>query len=87
MDVMLVDDSALMRRLLRTTLERRGHHVAAVGDGGAAGAAFERLQPPLVILDWHMPRLDAVEAYRSIRRRQRLTCTSHPFPSRYPRTS
>jgi len=65
MRVLLADDSALGRRLVEATLSRAGHDVTSVADGEEAVAAFARLSPPLVILDWLMP--NGVEACRRIR--------------------
>jgi two-component system sensor histidine kinase/response regulator len=67
MRVLLADDSALGRRLVEATLSRAGHDVTSVADGEEAVAAFARLSPPLVILDWLMPNVDGVEACRRIR--------------------
>lgn len=67
MDVVLADDTELMRHLLEVAIGACGHTVTAVGDGGAAVAAFERLRPPFVVLDWQMPEVDGVEACRRIR--------------------
>jgi DNA-binding response OmpR family regulator len=67
MRVLLADDSALGRRLVEATLSRAGHDVTSVADGEQAVAAFARLSPPLVILDWLMPNVDGVEACRRIR--------------------
>jgi two-component system sensor histidine kinase/response regulator len=67
MKVVLADDSALSRRLMEATLSRDGHAVTSVADGEEAVAAFARISPPLVILDWLMPNVDGIEACRRIR--------------------
>jgi DNA-binding response OmpR family regulator len=67
MKVVLADDNAVGRRLVEATLVDAGHDVTAVADGAEAVAAFIRISPPLVILDWLMPNVDGVEACRRIR--------------------
>ena len=68
MQIVLADDSEVTRRLLSVTLDRFGHQVTAVADGQAAWEAYERLTPPMMILDWQMPGLDGLEVCRRIRR-------------------
>src|ERR1700675_2202506 len=53
--VLVVDDEAIMRLLARTTLEQAGFAVEEADHGQAGLAAFERLQPDLVLLDVVMP--------------------------------
>ena len=67
MKLVLADDNEVTRRLLDAMLTRAGHEVAAVSDGAAAVAAYERLRPSLVVLDWEMPVMDGLEATRRIR--------------------
>ena len=67
MKVVLADDSALSRRLMEATLSRNGHDVTSAADGEEAVAAFARIGPSLVILDWLMPNVDGIEACRRIR--------------------
>jgi DNA-binding response OmpR family regulator len=67
MKVLLADDDEFMRLLAEEVLRQAGHEVVAVADGEQAWAAYERDQPPLVLLDWQMPGLDGVEVCRRIR--------------------
>lgn len=67
MKVLLADDVALTRRLVQLWLQERGHEVLCVADGLAAWETYEVLRPPLVVLDWQMPKLDGVEVCRRIR--------------------
>lgn len=68
--VLLADDSAVMRSLLRMVLEPQPSFeiVAAARNGQEALAAFERLRPDLVLLDIEMPGMNGLEALSGIRR-------------------
>ncbi len=65
--VLLADDNASDRLILRAILEREGYQVTAVSDGSAAVAAYARERPQLVLMDAMMPRLDGREAARRIK--------------------
>jgi len=71
--VLLADDSAVMRSLLRMVLEPQSsiEIVAAVANGQEALAGFERLHPDLVLLDIEMPGMNGLEALSGIRRLDR----------------
>jgi len=58
--VLVVDDSPIIRDLLRLTLEDAGFEVAEAEDGKAAIAALKRQQPHLIICDLSMPELDGI---------------------------
>jgi DNA-binding NarL/FixJ family response regulator len=65
--VLLADDHPLYRRGLRALLDGHGTQVVGeVEDGAAAVAQAQALQPDVVVMDLHMPRLDGVEATRRI---------------------
>jgi two-component system chemotaxis response regulator CheB len=69
--VLVVDDSAVMRGLLRMTLATCAE-IELVGmaiDGVAGLEAVERLMPDLVLLDIEMPRMDGLEVLGEIRAR------------------
>lgn len=68
--VLVVDDTAAVRRLLRTLLIADGHEVVGEASDGWAGVrqAGER-HPDVVIMDWSMPTMDGVAATRAIRSR------------------
>lgn len=59
---LIVDDSAMMRRLLRGILagDARFTVVGEAGDGAAGLAAQAELQPELTLLDLEMPVLDGL---------------------------
>lgn len=67
--VLLCDDSAQIRELVRTVLEHGGNEVVAEADNGLkAIEAAEREQPDVVLLDLSMPVMDGLEAMPEIRR-------------------
>src|ERR1700739_1379657 len=69
--VLVIDDSAVMRSLLRMTLaECPGIEVSGVAADGRAGlAAIEMLKPDLVLLDIEMPGMNGLEVLGEIRAR------------------
>jgi len=66
--VLIVDDVADIRKLIRMTLERGGVFdvVGEAGDGSEAIAQARRLQPDVVLLDLSMPVMDGLEALPEI---------------------
>jgi two-component system, chemotaxis family, protein-glutamate methylesterase/glutaminase len=69
--VLVIDDSAVMRRLLRMTLATCPEvELAGVAMDGLTGLeAIERLRPDLVLLDIEMPRMNGLEVLEEIRAR------------------
>jgi two-component system, chemotaxis family, protein-glutamate methylesterase/glutaminase len=68
--VLVVDDSALMRKLIPMILER-DPDIEVVGtamDGAFALKKIAELQPDVVTLDLEMPRMDGIETLRTIMR-------------------
>lgn len=72
--VLVVDDSALMRKLIPIILSRDpGIEVVGTAmDGAFALKKIEELQPDVVTLDLEMPRMDGMETLRLIMRRAPL---------------
>jgi two-component system, chemotaxis family, protein-glutamate methylesterase/glutaminase len=66
--VLVVDDSAVMRRLVASTLESDGdiEVVATAIDGDFALSKIEQLKPDVITLDVDMPRMDGMLALRHI---------------------
>jgi diguanylate cyclase (GGDEF)-like protein len=67
--VLVVDDDFSMRLLVSEALEQAGFRVALAEDGDQALAAFDTLQPDLVITDAMMPKLDGFALCTELRRR------------------
>lgn len=69
MKILIADDDALSRRLLKGTLQRAGYEVTAVTNGREA---VEKLSEPdgprLALLDWMMPELDGLGVCSRVRK-------------------
>jgi len=67
-DVLLVDDHAVLRDGLRHLLESHQdiRVVGAVADGLEAVRHAEQLQPDIVVMDISMPKLNGIDATRAI---------------------
>ncbi len=65
--ILVVDDDAKIRRLVRTYLERDGHRVVEADDGPSAVAALRRDGPALVVLDLMLPGIDGLSIIRDLR--------------------
>ena len=68
MRILIAEDSATSRVLLRRTLESWGHEVLGTEDGQQAWDALQAEdRPTLAILDWMMPNMDGIEVCRRVR--------------------
>jgi len=65
--VLVVDDVAANRELVRAMLEAVGHCVEEACDGAEAVEASGRARYDLVLMDMQMPRMDGLAATRAIR--------------------
>lgn len=67
--IMVVDDAAFMRMMLRTMLIEGGHEVVAeAANGLEAVQIYMKVKPELVTMDITMPEMDGVEAVKEIRK-------------------
>ncbi len=72
--VLVVDDSALMRKLITQVLQR-DPSIEVVGtamDGAMGLKKIDELHPHVVTLDIDMPRMDGIEMLRQITRKHRV---------------
>jgi CheY-like chemotaxis protein/HPt (histidine-containing phosphotransfer) domain-containing protein len=65
--IVVVDDNAAQRLVLRQLVQRCGHVAETVNDGAAALALLARFPADLVLMDGVMPGLDGYETTRRIR--------------------
>jgi CheY-like chemotaxis protein len=65
--VLIAEDNAVNRELLRELLEARGYAVLEACDGQEALQLIEQTQPDILLLDIGMPVLDGFGVIRKIR--------------------
>jgi two-component system chemotaxis response regulator CheY len=70
MKVLVVDDSAVMRKVLIGALSRCDlGEVDQAGDGAEALEAVEKADYGLIMMDWNMPVMLGIDAVRKLRER------------------
>lgn len=73
--VMVIDDSATVRKIIETCLSREGFEVKAFNDGVEAVRWLTEPQAPipdLVLLDIELPKMDGYEVARRLKTKQRF---------------
>ena len=66
MPVLVVDDNATARDIMRTTLESMGFSVDTVRSGEEAVTRCAQQTYALALIDWKMPEMDGIETVRQI---------------------
>jgi sigma-B regulation protein RsbU (phosphoserine phosphatase) len=69
MKILAVEDDPVASAVLTRTLEKLGHEVVTVSDGGAAFEVLARDPVRVVVSDWVMPSIDGLELCRRVRSR------------------
>jgi CheY-like chemotaxis protein len=70
--VLIAEDNAVNRELLRELLEARGYTVVEACDGQEALRMIEQIHPDILLLDIGMPVMDGFAVMRKIRENPRL---------------
>ena len=65
--VLIVDDSATVRKLISSKLEKSGHEVVSAVDGIEALEKIKEFTPDLILLDINMPRMDGYQVCKLFR--------------------
>ncbi len=69
MRILIVDDLPFMRSIISQIVMESGHQVVGeAGDGIECLSRYKSLLPDLVLLDIVMPRMNGVEALKSLKR-------------------
>ena len=64
---LIVDDSAVIRKVARRILETLDFSVRDAEDGETALAMCAEAMPSVILLDWNMPNMDGYEVLRLLR--------------------
>ena len=64
---LVVDDSAVIRKVARRILEGLSFRISEAEDGQQALAACKGEMPDAVLLDWNMPVMDGYEFLKQLR--------------------
>lgn len=77
MNILTVDDSVTIRRIIKKNIAAMGHEVIEAADGNEALAALAdpANQVDLVILDWNMPGMTGLEVLKRIKADPKLKDT------------
>lgn len=66
--ILLVDDAAFMRMMLKSTLEQAGYtEIMEAADGAQAVEVYKAEKPDMVFMDITMPNKDGLEALKEIK--------------------
>jgi len=67
--ILIVDDAAFMRMMLKDVLTKNGFEVIGEAENGAVAIEkYKELAPRLVIMDITMPEVDGIQAVREIKK-------------------
>ncbi|MGL5972232.1 MAG: response regulator [Oscillospiraceae bacterium] len=66
--ILIVDDAAFMRMMIKETLSKNGYtNLVEASDGQLAIEKYELEKPDMVIMDITMPNVDGIQALKAIR--------------------
>jgi two-component system, chemotaxis family, chemotaxis protein CheY len=67
--ILIVDDAAFMRMMIRDILSKNGYDVCGeANDGQQAIEKFKELKPDLITMDITMPEMDGIQALKEIKK-------------------
>jgi two-component system, OmpR family, response regulator len=65
--VLIVDDTDIVRKAMELALRRMGHAAVSTCDAQEALALAEREPPDLAVLDYRMPKMNGATLFRRLR--------------------
>jgi two-component system chemotaxis response regulator CheY len=67
--ILIVDDAAFMRMMIRDILSKNGYEVVGEAqDGAQAIEKYKELKPDLITMDITMPEMDGIAALKEIKK-------------------
>ena len=67
-NILICDDAAFMRMMIKDILTKNGYNIAGEAENGAkAVEKYAELKPDLVLMDITMPVMDGIEALKKIK--------------------
>lgn len=68
-NILIVDDAAFMRMMIKDILTKNGYTVVGEADNGVTAVEkYMELKPDLVTMDITMPEMDGIQAVREIKK-------------------
>ena len=67
-NVLIVDDAAFMRMMIKDILSKNGYSVVAEAENGKIAVdKYNEVKPDLVLMDITMPEMDGIQALKAIK--------------------
>ena len=68
-NILICDDAAFMRMMIKDILTKNGYNVAGEAENGLkAVEKFKEVNPDLVLMDITMPEMDGIQALKEIKK-------------------
>ena len=68
-NILICDDAAFMRMMIKDILTKNGYNVAGEAENGAkAVEKYAEVKPDLVLMDITMPEMDGIQALKEIKK-------------------
>ena len=67
-NILIVDDAAFMRMMIKDILSKNGYNVAGEAENGKIAVdKYNEVKPDLVLMDITMPEMDGIQALKAIK--------------------
>ena len=74
-NILICDDAAFMRMMIKDILTKNGYNVVGEAENGVkAIEAYQEFSPDLVLMDITMPEMDGIDALKGIREKDPNAC-------------